>query len=35
MTLKGYGHYEVYRDPAFSEVMAETLGWFGEYMPAR
>ena len=35
VTLKGYGHYEVYRDPAFSEVMAETLGWFGEYMPAR
>ena len=34
VTLKGYGHYEVYRDPAFSEVMAETLGWFGEYMPA-
>ena len=35
VTLKGYGHYEVYRDPAFSEVMAETLEWFGEYMPAR
>jgi dipeptidyl aminopeptidase/acylaminoacyl peptidase len=33
--LKGYGHYEVYAEPAFSEVMAETLAWFGEYMPAR
>ncbi len=35
VVLKGYGHYEVYVEPAFSEVMAETLGWFGEYMPAR
>ena len=35
VVLKGYGHYEVYAEPAFSEVMAETLAWFGEYMPAR
>ena len=35
VVLKGYGHYEVYSEPAFSEVMAETLGWFGEWMPAR
>ena len=34
VVLKGYGHYEVYAEPAFSEVMAETLAWFGEYMPA-
>lgn len=32
--LKGYGHYEVYVEPAFSEVMAPTLEWFQEYMPA-
>ena len=35
VALKGYGHYEVYAEPAFSEVMAETLAWFREYMPAR
>jgi len=33
-TLRGYGHYEVYVEPAFSEVMAPTLKWFQEYMPA-
>ena len=35
VVLKGYGHYEVYAEPAFSEVMSHTLGWFGEHMPAR
>ena len=30
--LKGYGHYEVYSEPAFSEVMGETLEWYGEYL---
>jgi uncharacterized protein len=35
VVLKGYGHYEVYVDPAFSEVMAATLDWFGQYLPAR
>ena len=35
VVLKGYGHYEFYAEPAFSEVMVETLAWFGEYMPAR
>ena len=35
VVLKGYGHYEVYQEPAFSEVMTETLAWFGEYMAAR
>jgi len=33
--LKGYGHYEVYMEPAFSEVMAATLDWYQEYLPAR
>ena len=27
VVLKGYGHYEVYSEPAFSEVMAATLDW--------
>ncbi|MGQ4809500.1 Quorum-quenching protein AidA [Candidatus Entotheonellaceae bacterium PAL068K] len=35
VTLKGYGHYEVYAEPAFSEVMRETLDWLQEYLPAR
>ena len=35
MVLKGYGHYEVYTDPAFTEVMDETLAWFREHLPSR
>jgi fermentation-respiration switch protein FrsA (DUF1100 family) len=33
LVLKGYGHYEVYNDPAFSEVMAATLDWYRQYLP--
>jgi uncharacterized protein len=33
--LKGYGHYEVYAEPAFSEVMAATLEWYREHVPAK
>jgi dipeptidyl aminopeptidase/acylaminoacyl peptidase len=33
--LKGYGHYEVYAEPAFSEVMAATIDWFERHLPAR
>ncbi len=33
--LKGYGHYEVYVDPAFTEVMDETLDWYRCHLPAR
>ncbi len=32
--LKGYGHYEVYLQPAFSEVMRETTAWFQQHLPA-
>ena len=35
VTLKGYGHYDVYSEPAFSEVMAETGAWFAAHLPAR
>lgn len=35
VVLKGYGHYEVYAEPAFGEVMAETVAWFEKYLPAR
>ena len=35
VVLKGYGHYEVYQEPAFSEVMAATLDWYAQYLPAR
>ena len=27
VVLKGYGHYEVYREPAFGEVMRGALAW--------
>jgi uncharacterized protein len=33
--LKGFGHYEVYSEPAFSQVMDETVAWFEQYLPAR
>lgn len=35
IVLKGYGHYEVYVEPAFSEVMMPTLAWYAEHLPAR
>lgn len=35
VVLKGYGHYEVYSEPGFSEVMAAALDWYGQYLPAR
>jgi uncharacterized protein len=31
--LRGFGHYEVYADPAFSQVMVATTAWFGEHLP--
>jgi hypothetical protein len=35
VVLKGFGHYEVYLEPAFSQVMRATVDWFGEYLPPR
>jgi hypothetical protein len=35
VVLKGWGHYEVYAGRAFEEVMAETVGWYQRYLPAR
>ena len=35
VVLHGYGHYEVYAEPAFTEVMRATLDWYGQYLPAR
>ncbi len=35
VVLRGYGHYEVYMEPAFSEVMPATLAWYRQYLPAR
>ena len=34
VVLNGYGHYEDYAEPAFSEVMAPTVAWFEQYLPA-
>jgi fermentation-respiration switch protein FrsA (DUF1100 family) len=33
VVLKGYGHYEVYAEPAFGEVMTATLAWYREHLP--
>ena len=35
VVLKSYGHYEVYAEPAFSEVMAATLDWYRQYLRSR
>jgi hypothetical protein len=32
VTLRGFGHYEVYSEPAFSQVMGETTAWFRKYL---
>jgi uncharacterized protein len=34
VVLRGYGHYQVYMEPAFSEVMRETTAWFREHLPS-
>ena len=33
VVLAGYGHYEVYAEPAFGEVMRATVAWFTEHLP--
>lgn len=35
VVLEGYGHYEVYAEPAFAEVMQATVSWFQKHVPAR
>ena len=35
VVLKGYGHYDVYAEPAFGEVMAATLSWYRAHLPAQ
>ena len=35
VVLKGWGHYEVYTGEAFRQVMAPTIAWFNDYLPAR
>lgn len=32
VVLEGYGHYEVYMEPAFSRVMQATIGWYREHI---
>src|SRR5215470_6255895 len=33
VVLHGFGHYQVYQEPAFSQVMRETLAWYRQYLP--
>ena len=35
VVLEDVGHYEVYAEPAFSQVMTETMDWFQTYLPAK
>jgi len=35
VVLEGCGHYEVYVEPFFSQVMEATLDWYQKYLPAR
>ena len=35
IVLKGFGHYQIYAEPAFSQVMNPTVAWFERYLPAR
>jgi fermentation-respiration switch protein FrsA (DUF1100 family) len=35
VVLQGYGHYEVYVEPAFNAVMDATLDWYRTYLLAR
>jgi uncharacterized protein len=35
VVLRGYGHYEVYLEPAFHEVMQATVAWYRQHLPAR
>lgn len=35
VTLKGWGHYEVYTGRAFEEVMGETVAWLQQHLPSR
>ena len=35
ITLKGWGHYEVYAGEAFRQVIEPTLSWYREHLPAR
>lgn len=32
VTLRDYGHYEVFTSPALDEVMAEALAWYRQYL---
>ena len=34
VVLEGCGHYEVYVEPFFSQVMEATLDWYQKYLPA-
>ncbi len=35
VVLRGFGHYEVYTEPAFSQVMEPTVAWYREHLPPR
>jgi fermentation-respiration switch protein FrsA (DUF1100 family) len=34
VVLRGFGHYEIYTEPAFGQVMSETLAWLRTHLPS-
>ena len=34
VVLRGFGHYEVYAEPAFGQVMSETIAWLRTHLPS-
>src|SRR5215470_5422832 len=34
VVLRGFGHYEVYAEPAFGQVMSETIAWLRRHLPS-
>jgi pimeloyl-ACP methyl ester carboxylesterase len=35
VVLSGTGHYEVYKEPALSQVMKHTIDWYRQHLPVR
>jgi dipeptidyl aminopeptidase/acylaminoacyl peptidase len=34
VVLRGFGHYQIYNEPAFGQLMSETIAWFRTHLPS-
>jgi len=34
VVVRGFGHYEIYAEPAFGQVMSETIAWLRRHLPS-